>query len=195
MIRLALVEDDELYRSQLREYIDKYSAVSGEKFTVTEFSDGDEIALGYKAVYDIILMDIEMKFMDGMMAAEEIRKVDTEVIIIFITNSPHFLQLNAHGTAHKLDPSAIYWIENCGHDLVFHTAEGEVTAPGSMTETEEKLAQDSYFRVNKGCLVNLEHVARMDGEDAIVHGDRVPLARARRKAFLDALNDYINGAG
>ena len=60
MIRLALVEDDELYRSQLREYIDKYSAVSGEKFTVTEFSDGDEIALGYKAVYDIILMDIEM---------------------------------------------------------------------------------------------------------------------------------------
>lgn len=69
MIRLALVEDDELYRSQLREYIDKYSAVSGEKFTVTEFSDGDEIALGYKAVYDIILMDIEMKFMDGMMAA------------------------------------------------------------------------------------------------------------------------------
>ena len=107
----------------------------------------------------------------------------------------HFLQINAHGTAHKLDTSAIYWIENCGHDLVFHTAEGEVTAPGSMTETEEKLAQDSYFRVNKGCLVNLEHVDRMDGEDAIVHGDRVPLARARRKAFLDALNDYINGAG
>ena len=107
----------------------------------------------------------------------------------------HFLQINAHGTAHKLDTSAIYWIENCGHDLVFHTAVGEVTAPGSMTETEEKLAQDSYFRVNKGCLVNLEHVDRMDGEDAIVHGDRVPLARARRKAFLDALNDYINGAG
>ena len=108
-------------------------------------------------------MDIEMKFMDGMMAAEEIRKVDTEVIIIFITNSPQYaikgyavdaldyvlkpvsyyafsqrlgrawsawrartalLQINAHGTAHKLDTSAIYWIENCGHDLVFHTAEG-----------------------------------------------------------------------
>lgn len=46
--------------------------------------------MGYKAVYDIILMDIEMKFMDGMMAAEEIRKVDTEVIIIFITNSPQY---------------------------------------------------------------------------------------------------------
>ena len=103
--------------------------------------------------------------MDGMMAAEEIRKVDTEVIIIFYykfaavchqglcrrcaglcaeagqllcvfdrdlaapservaRRARHFLQINAHGTAHKLDTSAIYWIENCGHDLVFHTAEG-----------------------------------------------------------------------
>ena len=168
MIRLALVEDDSVYRSRLREYIEKYSAASGEKFTVTEFSDGDEIALGYKAVYDIILMDIEMKFMDGMMAAEEIRTVDTEVIIIFITNSPQ------------------YAIKGYAVDALDY-----VLKP----EREPKLAQDSYFRVNKGCLVNLEHVDQMDGEDAVVHGDRVPLARARRKAFLDALNDYINGVG
>lgn len=108
----------------------------------------------------------------------------------------HFFadQRPRHGTI-SWRPRPFIGIENCGHDLVFHTAEGEVTAPGSMTETEEKLAQDSYFRVNKGCLVNLEHVDRMDGEDAVVHGDRVPLARARRKAFLDALNDYINGTG
>lgn len=30
MIRLALVEDDSVYRSRLREYIEKYSAASGE---------------------------------------------------------------------------------------------------------------------------------------------------------------------
>ena len=232
---IAVVEDSAQDRAVLDSYLEKYQQEKNCYFQITHFSDGDEIALGYKGGYDLILMDIEMTFLDGMSAAEEIRRADPEVLIIFITNSPqyaikgyavdaldyvlkpvsyyafsqrlgravervarrarHFLQINAHGTAHKLDTSAIYWIENCGHDLVFHTAEGELTAPGSMTETEEKLAQDSYFRVNKGCLVNLEHVDRMDGEDAIVHGDRVPLARARRKAFLDALNDYINGAG
>ena len=46
MIRLALVEDDALYRRQLREYLDKYSAASGEKFTVTEVFDGDEMNVG-----------------------------------------------------------------------------------------------------------------------------------------------------
>ena len=233
MIRLLIADDEKLEREALAELVQRRF----EREVVLEVAENGRKAADTAVLWgaDLILMDIEMKFMDGMMAAEEIRKKDTEVIIIFITNSPqyaikgyavdaldyvlkpvsyyafsqrlgravervarrarHFLQINAHGTAHKLDTSAIYWIENCGHDLVFHTAEGEVTAPGSMTETEEKLAQDSYFRVNKGCLVNLEHVDRMDGEDAIVHGDRVPLARARRKAFLDALNDYINGAG
>lgn len=31
-----------------------------------------------------------MKFMDGMAAAEEIRKMDSEVIIIFITNMTQY---------------------------------------------------------------------------------------------------------
>lgn len=62
----------------------------GEQLSVTVFHDGDEISSGYKAQFDIILMDIEMKFVNGMSAAEEIRKVDSEVTIIFITNTPQY---------------------------------------------------------------------------------------------------------
>ena len=54
-----------------------------EMFDITVYSDGDQIVNKYKSQYDIILMDVEMKFMDGMSAAEEIRKIDTEVVIIF----------------------------------------------------------------------------------------------------------------
>ena len=36
--------------------------------------------------YDVILMDIQMRFMDGMTAAEKIRQMDQKVIIMFITN-------------------------------------------------------------------------------------------------------------
>ena len=90
MIRIALVEDDPACREQLRGYLDRYGKESGEKLSVTTFADGDEIALHYTADYDIILMDIEMKFMDGMTAAELIREKDDSVVIIFITNSPQY---------------------------------------------------------------------------------------------------------
>lgn len=233
MIRLALVEDDAGYRAQLKEYLARCEQSMGERFSIREFSDGDEIALNYKAEYDIILMDIEMKFMDGMMAAEEIRKVDREVVIIFITNSPQyaikgyavdaldyvlkpvayfafsqrlaraverirsrsrrFLQVNTREGTYKLDVRQLYYVESQGHDLYFHTEAGELVGSGSMQETERRLEQDHFFRCNKGYLVNLEHVDNVQGENVIVHGERVLLSRARRKAFLDALNDYING--
>ncbi|MGN0505058.1 MAG: LytR/AlgR family response regulator transcription factor [Lachnospiraceae bacterium] len=90
MIRIAIVEDEETYALQLQEFLKKYEKENGETFQISLFSDGDEIVHKYKAEYDIILMDVEMKFMDGMSAAEEIRKVDTEVVIIFITNMPQY---------------------------------------------------------------------------------------------------------
>ena len=88
MVRIALVEDDAAYRGQLQQFLARYEQEHGESFQVRLFSDGDEIVEGYTARYDIILMDIEMPVMDGMSAAERIRQVDEEVVIIFLTNMP-----------------------------------------------------------------------------------------------------------
>ncbi len=90
MIRIAVVEDEEVYALQLQDYLRRYERENKESFQISLFSDGDKIAYKYKAEYDIILMDVEMKFLDGMSAAEEIRKSDTEVVIIFITNMPQY---------------------------------------------------------------------------------------------------------
>lgn len=90
MIRIAIVEDDELYITQLQQYLKDYQAESGEDFEIQAYRDGDGITAGYKAQYDIILMDIQMRFVDGMTAAEEIRRMDSEVIIIFITNMAQY---------------------------------------------------------------------------------------------------------
>lgn len=90
MIKIAIVEDEHAYAMQLQEYLHQYESENGEVFEISLFSDGDEIVNKYKPIYDIILMDVEMKFMDGMSAAEEIRKVDSEVVIMFITNMPQY---------------------------------------------------------------------------------------------------------
>ena len=86
MIRIAIVEDEETYINQFTEYLQNYQKTTNEEIDVTVYRDGDEITSKYKSQYDIILMDVQMKFVDGMTAAQEIRNVDSEVIIIFITN-------------------------------------------------------------------------------------------------------------
>ena len=90
MIRIAIVEDEHAYAMQLQGFLRQYEQDNGEGFEVTVFTDGDQIVHKYKSQFDIILMDVEMKFLDGMSAAEEIRKVDSEVVIIFITNMPQY---------------------------------------------------------------------------------------------------------
>lgn len=86
MIRIAVVEDEVIYTRKLQEYIERYRQESGREIQTVFFTDGEDIVEDYKGNYDIILMDIQMRFMDGMTAAEKIRKLDGEVVIMFITN-------------------------------------------------------------------------------------------------------------
>lgn len=90
MIRVAIVDDERMYYEQIVKYIRRFEQEQNEKISETYFKDGDEIAGGYRAEYDIILMDVDMQFMNGINAAIEIRKYDREVILIFISNMPQF---------------------------------------------------------------------------------------------------------
>lgn len=90
MIRLAIVEDETVFIEQLKEFIETYQEESGNKIDIQVFRDGEDIIENYKAEFDIILMDIQMQFMDGMTAAEHIRKIDQEVIIMFITSTTEY---------------------------------------------------------------------------------------------------------
>ena len=90
MIRIAIVEDDLTYSNQLEGYLHKYETEYGEAFEITTYTDGNLIVGDYHSQFDIILMDIEMQYMDGMSAAEAIRRVDKELVIIFITYTPQY---------------------------------------------------------------------------------------------------------
>lgn len=90
MVRIAIAEDDPAYRATLEEYLDRYRRENGLEAEVTTFSDGLALTEGYRPVYDLLLLDIEMPNLDGMSAAEKIRSSDPEVVIIFITNMAQY---------------------------------------------------------------------------------------------------------
>lgn len=90
MIRIAVVEDDDAYAEELMRFLLRYGEERGESVKATRFSDGDQLVSQYKEEFDILLMDIEMPLLDGMTAAELIRGMDRDVIIIFITNMAQY---------------------------------------------------------------------------------------------------------
>ena len=90
-MRIAIVEDARADQLQLLAYLKRYEQENNLKFQISLFRDGDEITNPYTAEYDLILMDIEMAFLDGMSAAKEIRKSDGEVTLMFITNAPQYV--------------------------------------------------------------------------------------------------------
>lgn len=232
MVRIALVEDDDGYRRELTGYLNRFAQESGEHFFISDFSDGAEIVEGYTASYDIILMDIAMTFMDGMSAAEAIRKVDDEVVIIFITSMPQYvmkgyavsaldyvlkpvsyfafsqriqralerrkkraqkyISIPFKGGMRKLAAAQIAYVEVQDHDLTYHTAGEALPVKGTLSEAEALLGSESFFRCNKCYLVNLEYVDGVDSNSILIGGERIQVSRARKKALMDALNNYIN---
>ena len=90
MIRVAIVEDDAEVREALQEYVRRYTRQYGTEFEVAVFADGLDILDNYRAVYDIVFLDVEMKHLDGMTTAERIRQMDADVILVFITNMAQY---------------------------------------------------------------------------------------------------------
>lgn len=90
MLRIAVVDDEAEIIRQMQEYLARYSEETRQEFQIFVFRDGSELLQDYEPRYDIILMDIEMPNVSGMDAAEAIRRVDENVVLVFITNMAQY---------------------------------------------------------------------------------------------------------
>jgi len=78
--QVLLVEDDPNLGLLLQEYL------AHKQFDVTLKRNGEEGLLAYrKGAYDIVLLDVMMPKVDGFTVAEEIRKDNSDIPIIFLT--------------------------------------------------------------------------------------------------------------
>ena len=90
MINICIVEDEREHYEVLSNYISKCTGGDAGNYNVNWVTDGIDLVDDYKSQYDIIFLDIQMKHLNGMEAAEKIRAIDKEVVIIFITSTVQY---------------------------------------------------------------------------------------------------------
>lgn len=235
MIRIAIVEDEHSYIETLKGYLGRFEAEQKVSFQISVFYDGLDIVSDYRADYDIILLDIQMKHLNGMKAAEKIRELDEDVAFIFITSTVQFavqgylvdalgyvvkpvpylafsqlmkkairhavqkqekfyLTIEVEGGHLRLDTAQILYVESQRHNIMIHAEKGHFLTSGPMKKTEKLLAGKGFSKCHNAYLINLQHVAGVLSSSVLLSdGIDLPVSRTYKKAFMNALTDYMGG--
>ena len=84
-MRIAICDDEEIYRIELKTILDKMLANAD--YDIDTFADGKHLIEEFSACpYDLVFLDIEMPAVDGITLAKMIRLKSENVFIVFLTS-------------------------------------------------------------------------------------------------------------
>lgn len=86
MLKVAVVDDEMEERKTLLQYYELLKIKEYHDLDIYTYESGDEFLEKKEGPFDLVCLDIDMKGLDGISTAKEIRKSDSQVMIIFVTN-------------------------------------------------------------------------------------------------------------
>lgn len=90
-MKIAVIDDRKEDRDKLSDLLREQLNARGYSLTVTCFPDGESFLKQFSCgTYDIIFLDIYMKELTGIETAQEVRRLDQNVRLIFCTTSNEF---------------------------------------------------------------------------------------------------------
>lgn len=91
-MKIAVCDDEKRCRDTILEYLGRF--FRGEnKPEITAFTRGEKLLETYKKgkTFDLIFLDVEMDGLSGVETGEKIRKLDQDVLIIFVTSYARYV--------------------------------------------------------------------------------------------------------
>ena len=90
-VRIAVCDDDKAFISEIIKNIEEIKTCN-DVISVNEYLSGEKLLNDFHSnLFDIIILDIGMEGINGIKTAEYIRKIDANVIIIFLTSFESFV--------------------------------------------------------------------------------------------------------
>lgn len=89
--------------------------------------------------------------------------------------------------------SQIKYIESNKHYLYFHTQEQTYRMRGSMRDIHQKFIENGFAFASGSLLVNLSYVEQAHGNEVVIAGNYMPIARTYKAEFWKTLTVYMSG--
>lgn len=86
MIVAAICDDEEFYVESLAKALERYARENNKEIKIVKYTKALYFLDQIKDNYDLIFLDIKMPYVDGIEVAEQIRKRDDNVSIMFLTS-------------------------------------------------------------------------------------------------------------
>ena len=104
---IGLCDDDIIDRSFIKSCLEKYSKTNNVEFELIEYDKGEDVLNDFQNhEFDVFLLDICMRNLNGLEVAQEIRKHNRDVLIVFITSSKEYAVegYRVHATDYLVKP-------------------------------------------------------------------------------------------
>ena len=94
------------------------------------------------------------------------------------------------GGLQKISIKKLMYVEILAHIIHYHLTDETIEKTGTMSKVEKLLAPYGFLRCHNAYLVNPSFVRGIHQNEVVVGSENIPLARAKKKAFLEGLSHY-----
>ena len=223
MLRIAICDDDKILVTQIEEMLNRYLDKKMIDRYIDIFYDGASLERIYEKGdrFDIIYLDIEMSGKNGIEAAKSIRKLDRDVLLIYVSSyETYFMQLfevepfrfikkpiketefeEVIDLAYEriIEEDAYFEYKYNKTIVNIHTEESTYRYYGKLDEVERRLIQNKipFLRIHKSFYVNFHFVDKITFSKLILSdGTVLQISQDRqniiRKRYLDIFGGTLN---
>ena len=225
MLRIAICDDDKILVTQIEEMLNRYLDKKMIDRYIEIFYDGASLERIYEKGdrFDIIYLDIEMSGKNGIEAAKSIRRLDRDVLLIYVSSyETYFMQLfevepfrfikkpineriieedayfeyKYNKTVGKVLIRKIMYFESAGRIVNIHTEESTYRYYGKLDEVERRLVQNKipFLRIHKSFYVNFHFVDKITFSKLILSdGTVLQISQDRQNIIRKRYLDILGG--
>ena len=89
-MKFAIVDDEKKATDLIETYIARFMTENHFEIQTSVFHNPENFLEAYTKDYDLVFLDVEMPGLNGIETAKELRRMDGNVVIMFITNMAQY---------------------------------------------------------------------------------------------------------